>query len=329
MRFYEFNLIEGVDRERVQKEQTKSIRVQLKRVLGNNPSVFLKVGDRIVSAAGVVDIPGKKKADIAIVNENNEQVAWISLKENRKSQWGGFIEIQESSKDHEWIRIFQEDVQMITQGIMLPGESLRLDKISDEFEKSIIYGKDFGSAKRGIHNVDVVLMGEMLIRKNKEGYVLEASTVYVNGDKPLEPVIIHARYTHKSNSLNVKHCKLSADQGISRGAMPIDTSAQVKTAMEEFHARRAGQTQGLRVLKTRQTKPLTGPYKSMFDALDILKKYLKKFNPTFLSYYKYQDKINAFDTIANIMKKNSDPPDLAINKWKQGQIAENKNVASK
>jgi hypothetical protein len=329
MRFWEFNLYEAVDRERVQKEQTQSIKKQLSKLLGTKASIPLQVGDRTVSAANVLQILGNKKADIAILNEIDEQVAWISLKENRKSQWGGFIQIKESSQDHEWLDIFAEDVRMITQGIMLPGESLRLDKISEEFEKSVIYGKDYSSGKRGIHNVDIVLMGDMIINKDKDVYSLDATTKYVNGQSPQEPVIIHARYTGGYNALNVKNCYLSADQGISRSAKPIDTPAQVQDAMKEFHARRAGQTQGLRVLKTRQTKPLTGPYKTIFDALDILKRYLKKINPQFLSYYNFKDKMNAIDSIASIMKKHNDPPELAINKWKQGQIAERKNVTSK
>lgn len=330
MRFWEILNEEG-DRKDIERAQVALIRKKLETalaeqsLLGKN-FITLIVGDKKVDVNDIFHITNNVKADAAFLNPERKPVAFISLKNYPSFRWGGFVEIQASTDNHDWLEIFTNDVEKIVQGTFLNGESLRLDSISSDLEKNIMYGKDYPSEKRGIHNVDAVYLGRNFqIQKSKNDYVLISDKVYVNGDDPSDEdrVILNARFSSKSNNAGILKCRLEAEPAryaLKRNSLPIDTDQQVKSATEEFHRRRKGEVIGLRKLRTRVERPLSPPYSNPQDALDKLVKYIKRSSPLFLKYYDYKEKENALRNITDIMRKNNIAPNLAINIWKRAGI---------
>jgi hypothetical protein len=171
-------------REKIEQDQINTISTMLEKAKAGKASIELRVGNRIVDVARVVKTPeligGRApKSDMSVLDIQGKPVAWVSLK-GRPFRWGGWNHLTMMPEISQWIdRIKQE-----TGNEFEPGQSYGLH-ISDDIIHRIIFGKDFGTGKPGISNVDTVLIGEPTIEKNKDGvFSLEAATEYKNGETP-------------------------------------------------------------------------------------------------------------------------------------------------
>jgi hypothetical protein len=199
---------------RLEKEagQLIAIDTSIKEHLQGRPFIKLAIGERVVNAAGAVNVPGNPKADIAIVDNEGAPVAWISLKDGTNpkgfGQWGG---IDHLAKDPEVAR-FVKSIKT-TFGSQFPRGPTYGVKIKNPQLKALtVFGKDFGGSP-GINNVDLVLQGHPTLKKGTRGsYVLTGAHTWHNGDIPegeYEPALI-VRFSSDRGNFGIAGARISS-----------------------------------------------------------------------------------------------------------------------
>jgi hypothetical protein len=187
--------------------QRESLDGKIKALLNGQPSIKLQVGNRSVAAAGAVPAPKGVKADVVIVDENNNPTAWVSLKDGTSARdfqgWGGVTD--PSVANHLELQKFVADLKAKV-GNQLPRGTAVGRAIQDPLLKNqIVFGKEFGS-KPSHSNVDLVLQGTPEITQGKSGFVLTGNHTWANGVTPsgdYDPTII-ASYREDRNNFGIK-----------------------------------------------------------------------------------------------------------------------------
>jgi hypothetical protein len=231
----EFGGEEPGQRERVEQGQIEGIAQELESAKAGQPFVTLIVGDKKVRAASVEKERGSvggraPKSDMTVLDEKNNAVAWVSLKDTR-FRWGGWQHLLAVPEIAQWL----DRIRAVNGGVFEPGQSFGL-KISDDIKQKIIYGKEFGGAS-GFSNVDAVMIGWTTVKKQENDYVLSADTVYSNGDIPQgkhDPYLV-MRYMTGRSDLGFKNARgetNTADEG--RKVKWLDTDADVESAKKMF-----------------------------------------------------------------------------------------------
>ena len=290
MRAFEL-LIERADPFTCENEQVLSLKNQLLKLKGNSPFIELTVGNTKINAADITQLGRGPKADLTILNENSRPVAWISLKCNRSRYffWGQFSDIKKLDSQFEWLNIFVDDLRAVTGGQLKNGESFTLQIHDDILQKKLMYGKNFGSEKFGINNVNMVLIGNPNITKDQGGYTLTSDEKnYVNGESPIDndiPVLM-ARYYGGMKGEGILDTFLNAipKYKISKNSLPLDTSEQIKIAKTYIQQRRGGEI----LQHPYNKKPLT-PQQKRLKIIDDINHYRKE-NPTKWPNYESKEK---------------------------------------
>jgi hypothetical protein len=173
----------------------------------------LKVGNRIVNAAGVQKVPGSVKADAVIVDSAGNETAWISLKDGSTpkhfGQWGG---VNHLGKDQE-VNTFANEIKSafpngLTNGISTYGKPIQ----NPQLKALTCFGKNYGG-QPGQSNVDLILQGHPVLKKGRNGsYILDGARSWANGDVPsgeYEPTLM-ARYASDRNDFGVQTCRITS-----------------------------------------------------------------------------------------------------------------------
>lgn len=224
----EFGGEEAGKRESIEQGQIAEIADQLEKLKNGADFIPLVVGDKVVNAAAVEKERGSvngraPKSDMTVLNEVGEAVAWVSLK-GRPFRWGGWTHLMNLPEISNWL----ERIRAETGGKFESSQSYGLH-ISNDIKTKIVYGKEFGG-KRGISNVDCVLIGDVKIKAQDGGYKLSAGTVYTNGEIPHggdDPYLV-LRYMNGRNDAGFVNCRAetnTANEG--RKVKWLDSDTQV------------------------------------------------------------------------------------------------------
>ena len=182
-------------------EQLKTGQPFIKLIVGEGSTV----GDA-VNAARFEKTPGRVKSDMTIINENNEPVAYVSLKADNFKKWGGFQHLIEL---YPIIKTWVNKIKELTGGELSPRTSYGLHLTDDTIKNKIVFGKDFGK-DFGVSNVNCVLIGNLSIVPTGNGmFKLTGDTVYNNGDTPTgvyEPYLA-VRYMTARPDLGFKNAR--------------------------------------------------------------------------------------------------------------------------
>jgi hypothetical protein len=149
------------------------------------PAIKLQVGKSVVLASEVKKLPEGLKADIAILNSNGEEIAWISLKQGPGPDnipgWGG---VNHLGRDIE-IRAFADKAKALFPQ-EFPRRKCFISKVTNKRLKDlVVFGKNFGGAF-GRSNVNLVLQGEPLFNQTENGtYIITGdANTWANGQTP-------------------------------------------------------------------------------------------------------------------------------------------------
>jgi len=194
-------------RERKEQAQIAGLSEELEKLKAGQPFIKLIVGKgSIVNAARFEKTPGRVKSDMTVVNENNEPVAYVSLKADNFKKWGGFTHLVGS---YPTIKAWVDKIKEITGGELGPRESFGLHLNNNEIKNKIVFGKDFGQDV-GVSNVNCVLVGKVSIAPAGSGvFKLNGDTVYDNGVTPTgiyEPYLT-VRYMTGRPDLGLKNAR--------------------------------------------------------------------------------------------------------------------------
>lgn len=182
----EFGGEKSGSREGIEQGQIDGLSKELEKLKAGKPFIKLIVGKTPVHAARVAKtselIAGRQpKSDMTVYDENDNPVAWVSLKGASFKKWGGFHHLVPTSPEIQaWIAKIKE----ITGGVLGPKQSFGHHIKDDLVKNKIVFGKDFGGPF-GISNVNVVLVGYVTIKSSGKGsYKLSADTIFSNGETP-------------------------------------------------------------------------------------------------------------------------------------------------
>lgn len=194
-------------RETLEQAQIAGLSEELEKLKAGQPYIKLIVGaGASVNAARFEKTPGRVKSDMTIINENNEPVAYVSLKADNFKKWGGF---QHLIGLYPVIKTWVDKIKEITGGELGPKQSFGLHLTDNTIKNKIVFGKDFGK-DFGVSNVNCVLIGNLSIVPAGEGvFKLTGSTVYINGQTPTgvyEPYLA-VRYMTARPDLGLKNAR--------------------------------------------------------------------------------------------------------------------------
>lgn len=222
-------------RENVEQGQIEGIEKELEDAKAGNPFVPLTVGNTVVNAAAVRKTPelinGRQpKSDMTVYDENDNPVAWVSLKDKR-FRWGGWNHMMHRPEIAEWI----SRIKSINGGVLQPKESYGLHA-SDDVKNMVVFGKDFNSGKFGISNVNAVLIGWTHIKKTGKKYVLSADKIYPNGVTPTgedEPYLV-VRYMLGRPDVGLKNARAETNtKNETRNVKWLDRDQDVKPLVKQ------------------------------------------------------------------------------------------------
>lgn len=193
-------------RETQEQAQIAGLSEELEKLKAGQPYIKLIVGNGAVNAARFEKTPGRVKSDMTIINENNEPVAYVSLKADNFKKWGGF---QHLIGLYPIIKTWVNKIKEITGGELGPKQSFGLHLTDNTIKNKIVFGKDFGK-DFGVSNVNCVLIGNLSIVPAGEGvFKLTGDTVYANGQTPTgvyEPYLA-VRYMTARPDLGLKNAR--------------------------------------------------------------------------------------------------------------------------
>lgn len=199
---------------RLEKEagQLIAIDTAIKEKLKDQPFINLVVGNRTVQAAGAVNVSGNPKADIAIVDDQNNPVAWVSLKDGTSpksfGQWGG---VDHLGKDPE-VATFINNLNAHFGNEFPRGPTYGVEINNPRLKALTCFGKAFGG-EPGVSNVDLILQGHPVVKKGSKGeFVLDGSHVWANGEIPsgeYEPVLM-VRFSSDRSNFRINNARITA-----------------------------------------------------------------------------------------------------------------------
>jgi hypothetical protein len=191
---------EDIELEKLQK-QIEKLKVELA-----SPTVPIRVGSKTYKVAGAASTPGTPKSDFHLVDNDGNEVVWISHKDGKTpkdfQQWGGMTE--SIIKNHREVQSFAKDVYNKFNG-KIPKATTVARKIKAQILKNYsVYGVDYGRAL-GRQNVSILIQGPVNLIKKGQSYQFVSNHVHINGEKitgGFEPVLM-AIYKGDRSNFNV------------------------------------------------------------------------------------------------------------------------------
>lgn len=191
----------------IEMREIDSINEQLNEIKSKTGESFvpIKVKAKTYRAVKCVKTKGVPKSDFSILDENGNEIIWLSHKEGSSArdfqQWGGMTEtnIQNHPEAQKFIKKVQEK---FPKGI--PNATTVASMIKDsKLKKMSIYGVDYDVGKPlGLQNVSVVLQGPVKLRKVGKAWEFMANHAHENGEDitgDFEPVMMAIYKGDRSN----------------------------------------------------------------------------------------------------------------------------------
>lgn len=181
-------------------EEMQSINKQIGAIRSKTgePYITLRLNDKNIRVVRCVKTPGNPKSDLHMIDENGNEVVWISHKKgylpSEFQQWGGITE--EETSNHPEVRSFIEDIkEKYPDGIPRATNIGRM--INDDIlKKKAVYGSNYTGKKQAQldrNNVSVVLQGKVRLVKDGSAWKLKGYNTYENGNSlsvSYEPILI-------------------------------------------------------------------------------------------------------------------------------------------
>ena len=169
--------------EAVESEQVAATDAELKRIIQENGSIKIMVGDELFDVDDIKQVSGRPKADIVLTN-NGKDAVFISHKKGSKpadfQQYGGFtndlgIKGRADAKKFKSIDKFLSDVEYVLTSLGVERDSsgrLDLNKLKKGFGFArliddssavnlVMFGKDYNKNVCGLDNCSIVIDGDI------------------------------------------------------------------------------------------------------------------------------------------------------------------------
>jgi hypothetical protein len=165
--------------------------------------VPMKLNGKIHHITGVKQIPGNPKADFALENEHGEHVYHISHKDGTKpTHHQGYLtshnDISNTSTYKTFAGNLKKAVKNNPHGLQKNTVGANLDNSNPEHQhviRTAVFGKNYGSEKSGVNNVDHVAQGQFKLKKHPQGhYELSSDHDIHKGDEMKQHYIMFARH---------------------------------------------------------------------------------------------------------------------------------------
>lgn len=188
----------GTAKEDIELERLKSLIQKAKDSEGTDTITVMAGTQRIPNVFDAETTKGTPKSDFHLVDEAGREICWISHKDGADAkafgQWGGITDAAGISiSKHPEVLKFVEDMKMLYGEQMPRATTVGREIQDDTLKHRAVYGPDFGRLK-GKDNVNILLQGEVTLRKNGQNYVLSSvGPSHSNGDNLIgayEPVLM-------------------------------------------------------------------------------------------------------------------------------------------
>jgi hypothetical protein len=178
--------------------------------------VPIKVIDTIYNVSLVHDLGDKSKADFVLIDNNGEEVCFISHKHGIRpkdfQQWSGTSRrFQQEIFDHPETQSFISELKNRFNDVLPPATTVARKIKDDRLKKLAVFGNDFGN-NFNKNNVSAVMQGKLELIKYDNYYELIGSHYTIkNGDIPLygyEPVFMAVHKKYRRDHW-IKNCRVT------------------------------------------------------------------------------------------------------------------------
>jgi hypothetical protein len=183
-----------------EKKELASLRQQIDnaKVKERAATIKMRVGQKIYDIFDAATTPGTPKSDFHLLDINLKECVWISHKDGKTArdfqQWGGL-----SNKHEPEIFVHPETQQFIAdlKGLfptqMTPATTVVRFIKDPKLRAMAVYGNQYGKTTFNKQNVNIVLQGDIKLKKSGSSYYMDATNVHLNGEEmtgPYEPVFM-------------------------------------------------------------------------------------------------------------------------------------------
>ena len=211
----------GIDAEL---KTANSINDQIQDINGKTgkKTIIVNINGKKYNVSKCIKIEGFVKSDLALLNENGEEVVWISYKKGNSpkdfQQWGGMTE--KNIIDHPEIEKFVAQMQKrFPKGI--PNATTIAKKIKDNnLKKLSVYGIEYRkNAVNSRQNVSIVLQGPVrLVSYGSNQYKFSSNHTLQGGENVIggyEPVLMII-YKGDRDNFGIKGARFAIQPILSR-----------------------------------------------------------------------------------------------------------------
>lgn len=182
-----------------EKKELANLRQQIDNAKTKEKSatIRIKVGSTVWNVFDAATTPNHPKSDFHLLDLNLKECVWISHKDGKQArdfqQWGGMSAKHEPEiHNHPETQKFIEDLKGMYPTSLTPATTVVRFIKDKKLKNMAVYGNQYGHAY-GRQNCNILLQGEIKLKKAGQNYVLDANHVHLNGDDmtgPYEPVFM-------------------------------------------------------------------------------------------------------------------------------------------
>lgn len=182
-----------------EKKELASLRQQIDNAKTKEraATVKIKVGSKTYDIFDAATTKGTPKSDFHLLDVNLKECVWISHKDGKNEkafqQWGGMSQKHEPEiYAHPETQKFINDLRGLYPKEMPPAMTVVRFIKDPKLKQMAVYGNQFGKMF-GKQNVNILLQGEIKLKKSGSNYTLNANHVHLNGQMmngPYEPVFM-------------------------------------------------------------------------------------------------------------------------------------------
>lgn len=170
------------------------IREQIERTLFNEgvSAIPIRIGNRTALVTGARTTPGSPKSDFEFVDPDDKTAFWISHKAGKVAkdfqQYGGLIELDPSGSKYPEVKAFIAEIhKRVPTGALGPAETYFRSIKDTKIANLSLFGKNYQSGPaNGIHNIDVLMQGDLKLVKNGRIYTITCHHSTLRGTIPMD-----------------------------------------------------------------------------------------------------------------------------------------------
>lgn len=169
-------------------------------------TINIRIGTKVYKVADAASTPGTPKSDFHLLDNNGQEIAWISHKDGSEpkdfQQWGGMTESGEREiYNHPETQKFIKDMQKLYPDGLPPATTVARKIKSSKLKNMAVYGNEYGG-EYSRQNVTLMLQGSVKLTKSGTSYSITATHTHLNGEDMTggyEPVFMAIYKGDRSN----------------------------------------------------------------------------------------------------------------------------------